>query len=63
MTSSLRLPESVHNGALFLANVTIIPEPGLRIDGFTHAAQNSLKELKLETGVGKPQIYNLLETT
>lgn len=44
MTSSFRLPESVHNGALLLANVTIIPEPGFRIDGFTDAAQNSVRK-------------------
>lgn len=39
MTASFRLPKRVHNGALLLANVAIVPEPGLRINGLTNAAQ------------------------
>jgi len=47
MTSGFRLPEGIHNRALLLSNVAIVPQPGLRIDGLTYAAQNSAKKIEI----------------
>lgn len=48
MASSFRLPKCVHNGALLLANVAIVPKPSLWIDGLTNAAQDPEGERKRE---------------
>ena len=30
------LPEGVHDGAFFVADILVVPHPGFRVDGLTH---------------------------
>lgn len=40
VTASLSLPEGVHDGDVRVAHNTVIPQPCLGVDGFSHAAQH-----------------------
>lgn len=39
-THGLCLPERVHNGTPLLSHHTVVPQPGLRVDGLTHGPQH-----------------------
>jgi hypothetical protein len=47
VAARLRLPVGVHDAALLAAHHPVVPQPRLRVDGFTHCAQHLPKERQL----------------
>lgn len=61
VTTSLGLPEGVHDGDVGVAHNTVIPQPGLGVDGFPHAAQHC--QAGQVVSDGNKRIYKLLYLT
>ena len=41
MAAGFGLPEGVHDGAVLVAHVLVVPHPGFRVDGFAHRAEDA----------------------
>ncbi len=48
VAARLRLPVGVHDAALLPAHHPVVPQPRLRVDGFTHCPQHLRKERACE---------------